>query len=141
MKVCDGTGHHYEVRLTRRSPRHFKAESCKVISGGSDGHEFDSAAARGESQRPQTVAASPFYHIVKAADNDISAVVAQFLEHLLDIFIVVEILVFHRLYIDITLHICSIYISPVYSNQQHVATEGSGIASGYFHSRAPFFHA
>mgnify|MGYP006971678181 FL=1 len=105
----DRPGHDDHVGLTRAGPRHLEPEPGEVVAGGSDGHEFDAAAARSESKRPQRVTASPVDQLIELADHDIHAVGAQ----LLDVFIVIERIVFHRFDVD----------------------------SLYFHSKAPFFHA
>ena len=102
-------GHDDHVGLTRAGPRHLEPEPGEVVAGGSDGHEFDAAAARSESKRPQRVTAPPVDQLIELADHDIHTVGAQ----LLDVFIVIERIVFHRFDVD----------------------------SLYFPSKAPFFHA
>ena len=111
--VGDGAGHHDEVGLTRGGAGHFKPEPGKIVARGAHGHELDAAAARGERQRPEAVAATPLNHIVEASHHDVGAVAAQLLHHPLEVFVVVEILVAHRLYLRLP----------------------------YFHSSAPFRQA
>lgn len=111
--VGDRTGDHDEVGLTRGGTRDFKPEPGKIVAGGTHGHELDAAAARGERQRPKAVAAAPLDQVVEAPDDDVRPVCAQFARHVLKVFVVVEILVFHRL------------------DLRHL----------YFHSKAPFRQA
>ena len=112
--VGDGAGDHDEVGLTRRGAGHFEPKPGEIVTRRAHGHELDAAAARGEGQRPQAVAAAPLDQLVQTAHDHVRIVVAQFGDHLFEVFVVVEIFVFHRLDLRFSL---------------------------YFHSKAPFRHA
>ena len=111
--VGDRPGHHDEIGLARGGAGHFKPEPGKVVAGRPHGHELDPAAARGESQRPEAVAAPPLDQFVEAPYDHVRTLAAQLGRHLFEVFVVIEILVFHCLYLRLP----------------------------YFHSKAPFRHA
>ena len=89
----DRTVHKNHVGLSRTVARDFETEARHVVTGGSHGHKFDTAAARGKGQRPKAVAASPVDEGVERTDHHADAVLVEFLHQALESFIVLKLFV------------------------------------------------
>ena len=97
------TLHHDIVCLTGRVAGHLKSETGHIVAGGTKTHEFNSTAARAEAKRPQRVGDTPVDEFVEITYHNVGPAGIQFLYKLVDIFIVLEVLMLHRL--DIHCHL------------------------------------
>ena len=87
--------HHYVVGLTGGVTCHLETEACHIIAGSAQTHEFDSAAACAETERPKRIGATPVDKLIKFANHHVGTGSVEFLYEFVDILVVLEVLTLH----------------------------------------------
>ena len=112
--VHDGAEHEDDIGLTGTVAVHLPAEAGKIGMGAAHTHELNAAAARGEGQRPYRMRPTPVNHVAQPGHDHRSAALAELLDILFEVLVILEIFVAHILDMRPFAH---------------------------FHFNAPFFHA
>ena len=95
--VYDSALHHDVVGLTRRVAGDLESEAGHVVAGSAETHELDGAAARAEAEGPKGVGDTPVDELVELADHHVGTGGVEFLDELVDVFVVFEVFMLHRL--------------------------------------------